>query len=72
MGLIGALFTQNEEAVEHFLAEAEAGMLSINRARPAFAPGGPFAGWKASGYGTPEHGRWNRDFFARAQAIYGD
>jgi alpha-ketoglutaric semialdehyde dehydrogenase len=46
-------------------------MLSINRARPAFAAEGPFIGWKASGYGTPEHGRWNRDFYTRAQAIYG-
>ena len=71
MGLLGALFTQDEEAVERFSDEAQAGMLSINRARPAFAPEGPFVGWKASGYGTPEHGRWNRDFYTRAQAIYG-
>ena len=42
------------------------------RARPPFAAEGPFVGWKASGYGTPEHGRWNRDFYTRAQAIYGD
>ena len=41
-------------------------------ARPPFAAEGPFAGWKASGYGTPEHGRWNRDFYTRAQAVYGD
>ena len=47
-------------------------MLSINRARPPFAAEGPFIGWKASGYGPPEHGRWNRDFYTRAQAIYGD
>jgi acyl-CoA reductase-like NAD-dependent aldehyde dehydrogenase len=47
-------------------------MLSINRARPAFASQGPFVGWKASGYGIPEHGRWNRDFYTRAQAVYGD
>lgn len=72
MGLIGALFTQDEESVERFLANAQAGMLSVNRARPPFAAEGPFVGWKASGYGTPEHGRWNRDFYTRAQAIYGD
>jgi acyl-CoA reductase-like NAD-dependent aldehyde dehydrogenase len=72
MGLVGALFTQDEAAVEQFLAGAQAGMLSINRARPPFAAEGPFIGWKASGYGTPEHGRWNRDFYTRTQAIYGD
>ena len=47
-------------------------MLSINRARPQFAAEGPFAGWKQSGHGVPEHGRWNRDFYTRAQAVYGD
>lgn len=72
MGLLGALFTTNKAAKRRFLAEAQAGMLSINRARPQFAAEGPFAGWKQSAYGVPEHGRWNRDFYTRAQAIYGD
>lgn len=71
MGLLGALFTTDERSKAQFLAEAQAGILSINRARPSFAAQGPFAGWKASGYGPPEHGRWNRDFYTRAQAIYG-
>ena len=72
MGLLGALFSGDEKAIALFLADAQAGMLSINRARPAFASQGPFVGWKASGYGIPEHGRWNRDFYTRAQAAYGD
>ena len=72
MGLLGALFTANEKAKSRFMAEAEAGILSINRSRPPFAADGPFLGWKASGYGPAEHGRWNRDFYTRAQAIYGD
>ena len=72
MGLLGALFTGEEQAAARFLDQAQAGMLSINRARPPFAVEGPFVGWKASGYGSPEHGRWNRDFYTRAQAIYGD
>jgi acyl-CoA reductase-like NAD-dependent aldehyde dehydrogenase/nicotinamidase-related amidase len=71
MGLLGALFTQDDDAVALFRDEAQAGMLSINRARPPFAAEGPFVGWKASGHGPPEHGRWNRDFYARAQAVYG-
>ncbi len=72
MGLLGALFSQDEQAIAAFLGGAQAGMLSVNRARPAFAAEGPFIGWKASGYGPPEHGRWNRDFYTRAQAVYGD
>jgi acyl-CoA reductase-like NAD-dependent aldehyde dehydrogenase len=72
LGLVGALFSQDEAAKTQFLSEAQAGILSINRARPAFAAEGPFTGWKASGFGPPEHGRWNRDFYARVQAVYRD
>ncbi|HSG33760.1 MAG TPA: aldehyde dehydrogenase family protein, partial [Sphingomonadaceae bacterium] len=72
MGLLGALFSNDKEAQARFLAEAEAGMLLLNQARPAFSPAGPFVGWKNSGYGIPEHGRWNRDFYTRTQAVYGE
>ena len=67
-GLVGALFTTDPAAETRFLAEAQAGMLSINRARPAFSPAGPFVGWKSSAFGPPEHGRWNRDTYTRTQA----
>ena len=69
-GLVGALFTTDAAAETRFLAEAEAGMLSVNRARPAFSPAGPFVGWKSSAFGPPEHGRWNRDTYTRPQAHY--
>jgi len=72
MGLVGALYSRDEQTQAAFLAEAQAGILSINRARPPFAADGPFTGWKASGYGPPEHGRWNRDFYTRVQAVYRD
>jgi aldehyde dehydrogenase (NAD+) len=45
-------------------------MLAINQARPAFDAAAPFGGWKRSGHGPPEHGRWDREFYARPQAIY--
>lgn len=70
MGLVGALFSQDDTLQARFMDAAEAGILTINRARPTFSPEGPFAGWKDSGYGPPEHGRWNRDFYTRVQAIY--
>lgn len=69
-GLVGAIYTTDPEAERRFLEQAEAGMLSINRARPPFAALGPFVGWKASAFGAPEHGRWNRDTYARPQAHY--
>lgn len=70
-GLLGAIYTDDPGARARFLAGAQAGLLSINQARPPFAAAGPFVGWKASGFGCPEHGRWNRDFYTRVQAVYG-
>ena len=70
-GLLGALFTQDAAAQARFLARAQAGLLLLNEARPAFSAAGPFHGWKASAHGSPEHGRWNRDFYTRIQAVYG-
>lgn len=69
-GLLGALFSRDQACQARFLAEAQAGILVVNQARPAFAGSGPFVGWKASGYGPPEHGRWNREFYTRVQAVY--
>ncbi len=71
-GLLGALYTTDATSEQSFLAVAKAGMLSINRARPPFSAAGPFVGWKYSGFGPPEHGRWNREVYARPQAIYRD
>lgn len=69
-GLLGAIYTADPASEARFVAEAQAGMLSINRARPPFSAAGPFVGWKNSGFGPPEHGRWNRDTYTRPQAIY--
>jgi alpha-ketoglutaric semialdehyde dehydrogenase len=69
-GLVGALYATDEQRIVEFRDETEAGMLSVGRARPGFAASGPFVGWKLSGYGIPEHGRWNRDFYSRPQAFY--
>lgn len=70
-GLLGALFSHDKASQARFLAQAQAGLLVLNTSRPAFAGAGPFVGWKGSGYGVPEHGRWNRDFYTRVQAVYG-
>lgn len=71
-GLLAALYTVNPAAWHRFRHEAGAGILSLNRARPAFSPERPFAGWKDSGLGPPEHGRWDLEFHSRVQAVYGE
>jgi acyl-CoA reductase-like NAD-dependent aldehyde dehydrogenase len=69
-GLLGVIYTQKSLCQEQFLKNAKAGILSLNKARPDFSPAGPFIGWKSSGIGVPEHGRWNREFYTYTQAIY--
>jgi acyl-CoA reductase-like NAD-dependent aldehyde dehydrogenase len=70
-GLLGVLYSKSEENQKIFAENAAAGILSFNTARPALDAGAPFLGWKASGYGIAEHGRWDRDFYSRPQAQYG-
>jgi len=47
------------------LSELGAGPLPVH-------PDAPFGGWKASGFGPPEHGEWDAWFATRLQAVYGD
>ncbi len=69
-GLLGVVYTRSSEAARSFAEAAQVGLCSINQARPQFSPQGPFFGWKDSGSGIAEHGRWNRDFYTRVQAVY--
>lgn len=70
-GLLACLYSNDPAMQQRFLDQAQAGMLAINQARPAFAADAPFSAWKASGAGLAEHGRWARDFFTRPQVVYG-
>lgn len=70
-GLTATLYSHNVELQQRFLAGIEAGIVSLNAARPDFSASAPFSGWKDSGLGIAEHGRWDRDFYTRIQAVYG-
>lgn len=70
-GLVASFFGHDEMLQRRFMAEAEAGILRLNPCGFPVAADAPFGGWKSSGIGPPEHGRWDREFFARPQAIYG-
>lgn len=70
-GLSATFYSRDAELQRRFLAGIEAGIVSLNSARPNFSASAPFSGWKDSGSGIPEHGRWDRDFYTRTQAVYG-
>jgi acyl-CoA reductase-like NAD-dependent aldehyde dehydrogenase/nicotinamidase-related amidase len=70
-GLVAALFSSSENRQMHFLAEAQAGILKLNRATADAEVDLPFGGWKYSGIGPAEHGESDREFYTRTQTIYG-
>lgn len=71
-GLAAALFTRSPHLVESFLERAQAGILKVNQSTADAGLDLPFGGWKSSGMGPPEHGRFDREFFTRPQTVYGD
>ena len=70
-GLVAAIFTTSADIVAKFLEEAEAGILKVNQSTAGAAIDAPFGGWKASGVGIPEHGRFDIEFYTRPQTVYG-
>ncbi|RBP42446.1 acyl-CoA reductase-like NAD-dependent aldehyde dehydrogenase [Roseimicrobium gellanilyticum] len=70
-GLAAAVFTRSEEVTARFLADARAGILKVNQSTADAGLDLPFGGWKSSGIGPPEHGRFDREFYTRAQTVYG-
>ena len=69
-GLVAGLLSQDAAAHERFAGEAQAGILKLAPGPLAVHPQAPFGGWKASGLGPPEHGSWDKEFYARAQTLY--
>ena len=70
-GLAASLFSKSQEIVSRFLAEAQAGILKVNQSTADAGLDIPFGGWKSSGSGPPEHGRFDREFYTRPQTVYG-
>ncbi len=69
-GLVLTVCTRDADAADRVLAAAQAGIVQWGPHGLPVHPGAPFGGWKASGIGGPEHGRWDADFFTRVQARY--
>jgi acyl-CoA reductase-like NAD-dependent aldehyde dehydrogenase/nicotinamidase-related amidase len=70
-GLVATLYGEDPALQRRFAERAQAGILRLNETGFGIHPDAPFGGWKASGMGPPEHGIWDREFYARAQALYG-
>lgn len=70
-GLAAALFSGERLLRERFLEEARAGILKFDQSTVAAEAEAPFGGWKSSGVGPPERGRWDADFYSAVQAVYG-
>jgi alpha-ketoglutaric semialdehyde dehydrogenase len=69
-GLIAGLMGGDRSTRERFADEARAGILNFRPGPVPVHPAAPFGGWKASGYGPPEHGIWDREFYALPQTVY--
>jgi alpha-ketoglutaric semialdehyde dehydrogenase len=70
-GLRAILYSDDDQERAMFVRDAEAGLLHVQTAAARFDVNAPFLGWKTSGMGLAEHGRWDRDFYTRVQAVYG-
>ncbi|WP_372368918.1 aldehyde dehydrogenase family protein [Candidatus Uabimicrobium sp. HlEnr_7] len=69
-GLAAALFCSQQNLQQQFLESVQAGMLKINCPTTDVECHTPFAGWKSSAIGPPEHGEGNREFYTKRQSIY--
>lgn len=71
-GLLAGLLGGDAGAQARFAAGIEAGILQFGAGPLALHADAPFGGWKSSRIGPAEHGRWDREFYARPQVLYGE
>jgi acyl-CoA reductase-like NAD-dependent aldehyde dehydrogenase/nicotinamidase-related amidase len=69
-GLVASIYADNADIVQKARSECAAGIFCANRSPVPIAVAAPFLGWKHSGFGFPEHGRWDREMYSRPQARY--
>jgi len=69
-GLVLFVCTEDRAARASIAARAQVGMVSFGAGSLPVHADAPFSGRKASGIGTPEHGRWDLDFYQRPQTQY--
>ncbi len=70
-GLRAILYTDDVVERARFVEKIEVGVVHLEEAATRIDIDAPFLGWKSSGTGVAEHGRWDREFYTRVQAVYG-
>jgi len=71
-GLVMAVCSTDPAVRARVRDAADAGIVQLGAGPLPVHPDAPFGGWKASGFGPPEHGEWDAWFATRLQAVYGD
>ena len=69
-GLSFSVYTKDDQVAERFMREIEAGMCHVNLPTPYREPDLPLSGWRQSGRGVPECGRYAREFYTRSKVVY--
>ena len=71
-GLVMAVCSSDPRVRARVRDAAEVGIVQLGAGPVPVHPDAPFGGWKASGFGPPEHGEWDAWFATRLQAVYGE
>lgn len=69
-GLSFSVFTRDSNTAEQLVSDVDAGLCHINLSTGYRDNALPLSGWKKSGRGIPECGRFARDFFTQTKTIY--
>tara|TARA_R110001583_G_scaffold195374_1_gene372385 strand:+ start:34874 stop:36304 length:1431 start_codon:yes stop_codon:yes gene_type:complete len=69
-GLSASIYTDNVKKADKFIDEAECGLVHINLPTAFREYSKPLLGWKSSGMGIPECGRFMLDLFTKPKVIY--
>jgi acyl-CoA reductase-like NAD-dependent aldehyde dehydrogenase len=69
-GLSSGICTTSLRRAEHFQANSQAGVVTVNLPTAGVDPHAPFGGRKASSYGPREQGSQAREFFTQTKTGY--
>lgn len=69
-GLSTSIYTENQEKASLFVDAVEAGLVHVNLPTAYRKYSMPLMGWKNSGRGLPECGRFMMDLFTKPKVIY--
>jgi acyl-CoA reductase-like NAD-dependent aldehyde dehydrogenase len=69
-GLSASIYSRDTARAVELARRIEAGIVHVNLHTAYREPSLSVAGWRESGRGLPECGRFARDFFTRPRALY--